>query len=286
MISEALRGEGAYLVNAKGDRFMAGYHKDGELAPRDIVARAIDSELKSSGEDCVYLDITHKSPDFVLSHFPTIAHTCHNFGINITKQPVPVVPAAHYSCGGVRCDQYGKTDVEGLLVTGEVASTGLHGANRLASNGLLEAVVFAHRAASLKSEKLSESIYDSIPDWDSGEASDSDEQVVVSHNWDEIRRFMWNYVGVVRTDKRLARALERSELIEHEIHEYYWNFLLTPDLLELRNISLVANLIIRSAQLRKESRGLHYNLDYPKSDPKLIKPTLLKTPGTAQLQLR
>ena len=264
LISEAMRGEGAKLRRINGERFMDQYHPDAELAPRDIVARAIDNEMKVHGEEHVLLDMTHKEPGFVQQHFPTIYQKCLSFGFDLEKEPIPVVPAAHYCCGGVVCDQHGQTTIEGLFVGGEVAHTGLHGANRLASNSLLEGVVFGYRAAKKSIATRSvEKIEFSVPDWDPGTAVKSDEQVVILQNWDEIRRFMWNYVGVVRSDKRLERALRRSQLIEQEIDDYYWNFTITSDLLELRNLSLVANLVIRSAMQRKESRGLHYSIDYP-----------------------
>ncbi len=265
LISEAVRGEGGRLLLPNGDSFMHRFDPRGELASRDVVARAIDHEMKRLGADCLYLDVSHRSADFIESHFPTIRARCERFGIDMTREPVPVVPAAHYTCGGVLVDRHGATDVPGLYAIGETACTGLHGANRLASNSLLECMVFAHSAADhiLGDLTSGKPRLPDAPAWDASRVTDSDEDVVLSHNWDELRRFMWDYVGIVRTNKRLERAYRRIELLKKEVHEYYANHHISNDLIELRNVILVAELMVRCAMSRRESRGLHYTLDYP-----------------------
>ncbi len=275
LLTEALRGEGAKLRRPDGSRFMPAFDERAELAPRDIVARAIDYEMKRLGADCMYLDISHKPSDFIKQHFPTIYEKTMSLGIDITKQPIPIVPAAHYTCGGVMVDHQGKTDVSQLYAIGEMSYTGLHGANRLASNSLLECLVFARAAALEISETLVQNnYYLTLPHWDDSRVTDSDEEVVIQHNWHELRLFMWDYVGIVRTTKRLERALHRVELLQREIEDYYQNFKVSNNLLELRNLVQVAELIIRCAMERKESRGLHYTLDYPNLLPN-VKPTIL-----------
>lgn len=278
LLTEALRGEGAILKRPDGTAFMADFHPDKELAPRDVVARAIDFEMKRLGADCMFLDISHQDSEFIKQHFPTIFQRCLSLGIDITREPMPVVPAAHYTCGGVMTDTNAQTDLAGLYAIGEVAYTGLHGANRMASNSLLECVVFAHAAAEhmlAQAEKVSAPLH--IPHWDESQVTDSDEEVIIQHNWHELRLFMWDYVGIVRTNKRLERAARRIELLQQEIHDYYANFRVSNNLLELRNLVQVAELIVMSAMQRKESRGLHYNLDYPDLLP-AAQPTVI-APG-------
>ena len=271
LISEALRGEGAMLLGPDGQRFMDRYHEKGELAPRDEVARAIDHELKRTGADHVWLDISFKDADFVKERFPVIYETCLAAGIDITKEPIPVVPAAHYMMGGVLADTSGRTDVKGLYAIGETSCTGFHGANRLASNSLLEATVLAHNASIVAAEevKTHTGIKEMKP-WDPGEATDPDELVVISHLWDEVRRIMINYVGIVRSSKRLIRARNRIGFISREINQFYWDYKITPDLVELRNIVLVAELIIKMARMRKESRGAHFNKDFPSESEQVV----------------
>lgn len=274
LISETLRGEGGTLRLSSGEDFMSKYHPLASLGPRDVVARAIDNELKKSGDDSVFLDMTQLDSDFVRSRFPTIGSRCAELGIDIASNPIPVVPAAHYQCGGVTCDETGQTTIRNLFVVGESSSTGLHGACRLASNSLLEGLVFAARAAEAV-EKTELVRPNTVAPWHTGSATDSEDAIVVALNWEEIRRFMWSYVGIVRSDKRIERALRRIELLRQEIHEYYWDFKVTSDIVELRNLALVAHLIVDSARRRKESRGLHYTLDYPHKDDSNIHDTVL-----------
>ena len=274
LISEIVRGEGGLLKLPDGSRFMDEYDERGELASRDIVARAIDFEMKKRGIDCVYLDISHKSPDFIKSQFPTIYARCLELGIDITKEWIPVVPAAHYSCGGVMTNLSGQTDLAHLYAIGETAYTGLHGANRLASNSLLECLVFGDAVAKhILHSKIESSSFD-LPHWDESRVTDADEEILITHTWNELRRFMWNYVGIVRTNKRLSRALHRIHMLRDEVHEFYTNFKVSHNLIELRNLLQVAELIVESAIARHESRGLHFSRDYPKQ-LKVAKPTIL-----------
>lgn len=277
LLTEALRGEGAQLKRPDGTRFMQNYDERLELAPRDIVARAIDHEMKRLGAPCMYLDISFKSPEFLKKHFPTIYERCLKVGIDITKQPIPIVPAAHFTCGGVMVDKKARTDITGLYAIGECAYTGLHGANRLASNSLLECVVYGKAAATDILKRLDDDDCEdfAIPDWDESLVDNSDEEVIITHNWHELRLTMWDYVGIVRTNKRLERALHRIELLKKEVAEYYANFKVSRNLLELRNLLVVAEIIVKSAQARHESRGLHYNLDYPQTNETAV-PTILR----------
>jgi L-aspartate oxidase len=281
LISEAVRGEGGRLLLPDGTRFMPDFHPRAELAPRDIVARAIDHEMKRLGIECVYLDISHKPAAEIERLFPTIHQRCMELGFDMRSQPLPVVPAAHYTCGGIKTDRRARTDLDGLYAVGETAYTGLHGANRMASNSLLECLVFSELAVADILERLPsiEHPEEPIPPWDESRVTDSDEEVVVAHNWDELRRFMWDYVGIVRSNKRLERARRRVNLLRHEISEYYGNFRVSNDLLELRNLVEVADLIVQSAQRRRESRGLHYNIDFPDPDENQSQPTVLIPDG-------
>ncbi len=277
LISEALRGEGGILRNGAGEAFMSRYDARKELAPRDVVARSIDAEMKRRGDDCAFLDMTHLPKSFLLEHFPNIYATCKEFGIDMAVQPIPVVPAAHYMCGGIVTDLMGRTSLPGLWAIGECSCTGLHGANRLASNSLLEGLVFGRRAALSAIDGLTQSSGPppAIPPWNPGDALAPEEGVVVAHNWDELRRLMWNYVGIVRTLKRLERAKTRIRMLRGEIRDYYWQYRLTPDLVELRNLADVGMLIVECARQRKESRGLHYLLDFPKPDDRWLRDTVL-----------
>ena len=283
LISEALRGEGAILRRLDGAPFMKEYDARAELAPRDVVARAIDHEMKRSGAEHVLLDITHRDHHFVKEHFPGIYAECMRYGIDITREPIPVVPAAHYLCGGITTNLEGRTTIPGLWAIGECAHTGLHGANRLASNSLLEGLVFAHRAAKALAVVDRSRPWPDVPEWDVGEAVPSDEVVVITQNWDELRRLMWNYVGIVRSDKRLRRAARRITMLQEEIAEYYWRYFVTRDLLELRNIATVAQLIVECAAARRESRGLHFTIDHPELDAKMARDMVVKRGVAAHL---
>ena len=277
LLTEALRGEGAYLRRPDGTRFMKDFDERGELAPRDVVARAIDFEMKRLGADCMYVDISHKPEEFITAHFPMIHTRLMDLGIDMTKEPIPIVPAAHYTCGGVMVNKDGQTDLQNLYAIGEVSYTGLHGANRMASNSLLECVVYAWSAAKHIVENIEQSqLCAELPAWDESQVTNSDEEVIIQHNWHELRLFMWDYMGIVRTDKRLERAMRRIQMLQQETHEYYSNFKVSNNLLELRNLLQVAELMVRCAMQRKESRGLHYTLDYPElaedSGPTILTP--------------
>jgi len=286
LVTEAVRGEGGHLLDPKGRRFMRKFDHREELAPRDVVARAIDFEMKRMGAECMYLDISHKGKKFIQKHFPMIYENTKAFGFDMTQDPLPVVPAAHYTCGGVMVDRHGRTDLDGLYAIGEVTYTGLHGANRMASNSLLECLVYSSAAAQDIRKRLENETDISAPppDWDESQVKDSDEDVVITHNWEELRRFMWDYVGIVRTDKRLARAQNRINMLQSEISEYYGHFRVSSDLLELRNLAVCAELIIGSALARKESRGLHYTLDYPDMDDKNQRHATVLTPKRSPLK--
>jgi L-aspartate oxidase len=289
LITEALRGEGAILRLPDGTAFMERHDSRKDLAPRDVVTAAIDYEMKRTGVEHVMLDITHRPADFVRERFPNIHDECKRWGIDITSEPIPVVPAAHYMCGGITTDLHGRTTIPGLFAVGECAFTGLHGANRLASNSLLEGLVFGHRAAVRCVEEihaLQGAPRPSVPEWHTGDAVPSDEAVVVAHNWDELRRTMWNYVGIIRSNARLRRAARRIALLREEIREYYWKHLVTRDLLELRNIAMVAELIVASAASRPESRGLHRNIDFPETDEDCVSDTIIKRGVPAHLRNR
>jgi len=280
LVTEAIRGEGGHLKLPDGSRFMDRFDPRGELAPRDIVARAIDHEMKRLGSECVYLDISHRPAEFIKEHFPTVYQRCLEYGYDMTKEAIPIVPAAHYTCGGIMTDLNGQTDIEGLYAIGETAFTGLHGANRMASNSILECLVFAAAASQhIITQGKEAAPTDDLPEWDESRVTDSDEEVVVTHNWHELRTFMWDYVGIVRTNKRLQRAQRRVNLLQNEIEEYYGNFRVTNDLLELRNLTDVADLIIQCAMNRKESRGLHYTLDYPEVDDSDVAVNTVLTPA-------
>jgi L-aspartate oxidase len=284
LLTEAMRGEGAVLRRLDGSAFMKSHDPRGDLAPRDVVARAVDFEMKKTGADHVWLDITDKKPELVRERFPNIYEECMRWGIDIARQPIPVVPAAHFMCGGITTNFEGRTTIPGLWAVGECASTGLHGANRLASNSLLEGLVFAHRAAHALKDVDRSKPWPEVPDWETGSAGPSEEAVIITQNWDELRRLMWNYVGIVRSTSRLRRAARRIALLQEEIVEYYWKYFVTRDLLELRNIATVAQLIVECAESRRESRGLHFTIDYPEADPKQARDTVCKRGVPARLR--